>query len=167
MLTQAMVTCTIIAALFPALMTIGIIPAQTMAKHNNFQKAEMLATGFMTAAVSKNALPDEVPEGCELTTDNALTFNYTIGCEFGHTRVVRASAARSFSLLSPNASSAIQTGLGIYSDDDLDGFDDITGLMTHYAECYSGWKGVSSGSLKNNCDLGGAYVIPAYAHFYE
>ena len=165
MLTQAMVTCTIIAALFPALMTIGVIPAQTMAKHNNFQKSEMLATGFMTRAVSNNELPEEVPEGCELTTDNARTFNYTIKCEFGHTRVVRASAARSFSLLSPNGVSNIQTGLGVYSDDDRDGFDDVTGLFTHYAECYSGWKG--AGSLKNNCDLGGQYVIPAYQHLYE
>lgn len=51
------------------------------------------------------------------------------------------------------------------SDDDLDGFDDVTGLPTHYWECYSGWKG--NDSVKNNCELGGSLVIPAYAHLYE
>jgi hypothetical protein len=165
MLTQLMVSASIVGFLAPAMITIGIIPAQTMAKQAHFQKAEHTATAYMTSAISNNELPDTVPEGCTLTVDNSETYNYTIDCVSGtHNRNVRASAARSFSLLSPDASSAINVGLGIYSDDDRDGFDDVTGLFTHYAECYSGWKG--SGTLKNNCELGGPYVIPAYRHFY-
>ena len=57
------------------------------------------------------------------------------------------------------------SGIQVTTDIDADGFDDTTGLPTHYWECYSGWKGV--GSIKNNCDLGGPYVIPAYAHLYN
>ena len=42
---------------------------------------------------------------------------------------------------------------------------EVTGLPTHAWACYSGWT--NQDTLKNNCDLGGFYVIPAYAHLYE
>ena len=80
-------------------------------------------------------------------------------CQHGD-KAFKAEASRAFSLMDPEG-----TGLRIYDDVDGDGFDDVTGLMTHYAECYSGWKG--QGTLKNNCELGGPFVIKAYAHLYD
>ena len=165
MLTQVMVTTTILGIITPTVFRISMVPAITAAQNANFQKAELQATMFLTSAVSKNQLPP-VPPQCELTTNDAETFTYTILCKEGSTKQTTAKASRSFTLLSPDASSAITvSGLGVYSDDDRDGFDDVTGLFTHYAECYSGWKG--QGTLKNNCELGGPFVIKAYAHLYN
>ena len=73
---------------------------------------------------------------------------------------LRQSVTRAFTLLDEIASS-----LTVTTDHNLDGFDDTTGLPTHYFQCYSGWTG--AGTLKNNCELGGPYVIPAYAHIYN
>ena len=73
---------------------------------------------------------------------------------------LRKSVTRAFTLLDEIASS-----LTVTTDDNLDGFDDTTGLPTHYFQCYSGWTG--AGTLKNNCELGGPYAIPAYAHIYN
>ena len=53
---------------------------------------------------------------------------------------------------------------GQYTDNDLDGFEDKTGLPTHYDQCYAGWKG--DGYKHTNCTLGGQYVIPMYANLY-
>ena len=160
-LTSAMLGAVITGITLPTILKVSMIPIITSAKAANFQAAEMQATMFMTSALSQNELP-EPPDECELTTDDNETFNYTIRCTVGSTPQVVAVAGRNFSLLNPDGQTA--SGLGVYTDDDLDGFDDVTGLFTHYAECYSGWKG--SGSLKNNCELGGPYVIPAYAHLY-
>ena len=164
MLTQTLVTSAILGIITPTVFQISMIPAVTATKQLNFQKAELQATAFMTTALSNNSLP-ELPPQCNLTIDNEATYNYTVTCSEGKARQVIAKASRSFSLLSPDGSSATISGLGVYSDDDRDGIDDVTGLLTHYAECYSGWKG--GGTLKNNCELGGAYVIKAYAHLYD
>ena len=53
---------------------------------------------------------------------------------------------------------------GQFTDKDGDGFEDITGLPTHYDQCYAGWKG--DGYKHSNCILGGIYVIPMYADLY-
>ena len=97
-----------------------------------------------------------MPDICELNNEET-----EVSCYEGE-GTYRMVAKRSFRLLDSGAIN----NLGVYSDDDRDGFDDVTGMMTHYAECYSGWKG-GSNSLKNNCTLGGKYVIPAYASIYE
>lgn len=65
----------------------------------------------------------------------------------------------------------LQTGgLGVFSDEDKNGYDDVTGLPTHYWGCYSAWSGQNgsgnSGQIKSSCELGGDLVIPAYAHLY-
>jgi len=54
---------------------------------------------------------------------------------------------------------------GQYTDLNSDGFEDKTGLPTHYDECYSGWKG--DGFKHQACDLGGPYVIPMYSDLYS
>ena len=53
---------------------------------------------------------------------------------------------------------------GQFTDKDGDGFEDITGLPTHYDQCYAGWKG--DGYKHSNCVLGGVYVIPMYSELY-
>lgn len=54
---------------------------------------------------------------------------------------------------------------GQFTDKDGDGFEDITGLPTHYDQCYAGWKG--DGYKHSNCVLGGVYVIPMYSELYQ
>ena len=59
---------------------------------------------------------------------------------------------------------AVSRNPGQYSDNDGNGFEDVTGLPTHYDQCYAGWKG--TGFKHSNCTLGGQYVIPMYANLY-
>ena len=39
---------------------------------------------------------------------------------------------------------AVSRNPGQYSDNDGDGFEDVTGLPTHYDQCYAGWKGTDT-----------------------
>ena len=139
--------------LLPGVMTMSIAPTVASIRSNNFAKAEAKAVTFVAAANNSYELP-ELPEGCTVNSEQT-----EVSCTEGSNKYLM-TAKRSFLLLDEGG-----TGLGVYSDDDRDGFDDVTGLPTHYFECYSGWKGM--GSVKNNCDLGGRYVIPAYAHLYD
>ena len=139
--------------LLPGVMTMSIAPTVASIRSNNFAAAEAQAVSYSAVANVSYELP-EVPDNCDVNEDeNEIT------CSEGEGKY-KMIAKRSFLLMDTPGG-----GLGVYSDDDRDGFDDVTGLFTHYAECYSGWKG--QGSLKNNCDVGGRYVIPAYAHLYE
>ena len=153
-LISATVGAAMMGVLLPGVMTMSLAPTVAAVRSNNFATAEALAVTFAAQANNSYELPD-VPSGC--TVNNAQT---EITCTKGDLKY-KMAAKRSFLLLDAGASG----GLGVYTDLDEDGFDDVTGLFTHYAECYSGWKG--QGSLKNNCDLGGKYVIPAYAHLYN
>ena len=140
--------------LMPGVMTMSIAPTVAAIRSNNFAEAEAQAVSYVALA-NNSYTPPTVPTGCELNSAQD-----EITCVAGEKKYMM-SATRSFLLLDAGATGA----LGVYSDDDYDGFDDVTGLFTHYAECYSGWKGL--GSVKNNCELGGRYVIPAYAHLYK
>lgn len=156
-ITSAIVGLSILGVAAPGIMNVSLQPIIAQKRAANFAIAEAAAVTYSDFAQDKLELP-EPPTGC--STEKQEAYTYVVTCEYGD-KAYKAEAARAFSLMEPEG-----TGLRIYHDDDSDGFDDITGLMTHYAECYSGWKGVSSGTLKNNCDLGGRYVIPAYAHLY-
>ena len=139
--------------LLPGVMTMSIAPTVASIRSNNFSVAEAQAVAYAARANVSYDLP-EVPDNCEVNEEeNEIT------CSEGDGKY-KMIAKRSFLLMDTPGG-----GLGVYSDNDRDGFDDVTGLFTHYAECYSGWKG--QGSLKNNCDVGGRYVIPAYAHLYD
>ena len=140
--------------LMPGVMTMSIAPTVAAIRSNNFAEAEAKAVSYVALANNSYTAPN-TPDGCTINETND-----EITCVAGELKY-KMSATRAFLLLDAGATS----GLGVYTDDDLDGFDDVTGLFTHYAECYSGWKGM--GSLKNNCELGGRYVIPAYAHLYK
>ncbi len=139
--------------LLPGVMTMSIAPTVASIRSNNFAEAESKVVTYAAAANVSYTLP-ELPENCSVNEDKT-----EVTCTAGQGKYLM-SAKRSFMLVNDGG-----TGLGIYWDNDLDGFDDVTGLPTHYFECYSGWKG--AGSVKNNCDLGGRYVIPAYAHLYD
>jgi hypothetical protein len=148
------VSTAIMGVLMPGVMTMSIAPTVAQVRSNNFAVAEAQAVTFADAATIAYELP-EVPVNCSVNED--IT---EITCVEGE-KTYKMTAKRSFRLLDAGAAG----NLGVYSDDDLDGFDDVTGLPTHYWECYSGWKGV--GTLKNNCEIGGRYVIPAYASLYD
>ena len=135
-------------------MMIETVVAQKRAE--NLAVAETSAVSYAASAQDKYTPPD-VPDGCELTLIQDRTYNVT--CMHGE-NTLRQSVTRAFTLFDEIASS-----LTVTTDDNLDGFDDTTGLPTHYFQCYSGWTG--AGTLKNNCELGGPYVIPAYAHIYN
>jgi len=149
------VSAAMMGMLMPGVMTMSIAPTVAQVRANNFAVAEAQAVTFADAANIAYELP-KVPELCSV--NEQLT---EITCEEG-TGNYRMVAKRSFRLLDAGAAG----NLGVYYDNDRDGFDDVTGLPTHYWECYSGWKG-GSNSLKNNCTLGGKYVIPAYASMYD
>jgi hypothetical protein len=151
------VSTAIMGVLMPGVMTMSIAPTVAQVRSNNFAVAEAQAVTFADAAAIAYELP-EVPDIC--TVNEELT---EVTCVEGE-GAYKMTAKRSFRLLDAGAVST----LGVYSDNDRDGFDDVTGMMTHYAECYSGWKGQSdNNALKNNCELGGRYVIPAYISLYN
>lgn len=150
------VSAAIMGTLIPGVMTMSIAPVLAGKRAENFAVAETAAVSYAAAAHNKYTLPD-VPDGCELEQVQDRTYN--VICTHGE-KTLRQTVTRAFTLLDEIASS-----LTVTTDDDLDGFDDTTGLPTHYFQCYSGWTGV--GTLKNNCELGGPYVIPAYDHLYD
>ena len=148
------VSAAMMGTLMPGIMTMAIAPSVAQVRSNNFAVAEAQVVAFAANANVAYELPT-VPDNCEVNKE--LT---EISCVKGDNKYAMI-AKRSFQLLDAGAAG----NLGVYYDNDGDGFDDVTGLPTHYWECYSGWKGV--GTLKNNCDLGGKYVIPAYASIYN
>ena len=150
------VSAAVMGMLLPGVMTMSIAPVLAGKQAENFAVAETSAVSYAATAHDKYTLPD-IPDGCEVTLVQDRTYNVT--CTHGE-RNLKQSVTRAFTLLDEIASS-----LTVTTDDDADGFDDTTGLPTHYFQCYSGWTGV--GTLKNNCELGGPYVIPAYAHLYD
>ena len=83
-------------------------------------------------------------------------FLFDVQCTVGRQTVGKNSALLPFPAVTRNP--------GQYIDEDGNGFEDVTGLPTHYDQCYSGWKG--NGYKHSNCTLGGQYVIPMYEDLY-
>jgi hypothetical protein len=155
-LMSTVVSAALLGFLAPSVAHMSIQPLMAAKRADNFAEAESLAVTFAATAEKNSELPT-VPDTCELSeSDNSA---YEITCSAGDGQFSQ-TVSRSFRLEIRGVH-----GLSANADVDSDGFDDVTGLPTHYWECYSGWDGV--GSLKNNCELGGPYVIPAYAHLYD
>lgn len=150
------VSAAMMGVLLPGVMTMSVAPILAGKRAENFAVAETSAVSYSAEAQDKYTLPD-IPDGCEVTLVQDRTYNIT--CTHGEKKL-KQSVTRAFTLLDEIASS-----LTVTTDDNSNGFDDTTGLPTHYFQCYSGWTG--EGTLKNNCELGGPYVIPAYAHIYD
>ena len=87
---------------------------------------------------------------------NSEGFMFDVQCTVGRQTVGKNKALLPFPSVTRNP--------GQYSDNDGNGFEDVTGLPTHYDQCYAGWKG--DGYKHTNCILGGVYVIPMYANLY-
>ena len=92
----------------------------------------------------------------ESHTYNNEGFIFDVQCTVGRQTVGKNTALLPYPAVSRNP--------GQYSDNDGNGFEDVTGLPTHYDQCYAGWKG--NGYKHSNCTLGGVYVIPIYADLY-
>jgi hypothetical protein len=88
-------------------------------------------------------------------TDDGFMFD--VQCTVGRQTVGNNAALLPYPAASRNP--------GQFTDDDNDGFEDVTGLPTHYDQCYSGWKG--DGFKESTCTLGGEFVIPMYADLYS
>ena len=86
-------------------------------------------------------------------------FMFDVQCTVGRQTVGRNTALLPYPAVTRNP--------GQYSDRDGNGFEDVTGLPTHYDQCYNGWKGNGYNDSKNGCTLGGQYVIPMYEDLYE
>ena len=86
-------------------------------------------------------------------------FNFDVQCTVGNQTVGNNEVLLPYPAVSRNP--------GQYSDLDGNGFEDVTGLPTHYDQCYNGWKGNGYNSNKNGCTLGGQYVIPMYQDLYS
>ena len=89
-------------------------------------------------------------------TDEGFIFD--VQCTVGRQTVGKNAALLPYPAVSRNP--------GQYSDNDGNGFEDVTGLPTHYDQCYNGWKGDGFNDRKNGCILGGQYVIPMYQNLY-
>ena len=179
-LTVILVTASILGLILPGVLKTSTAPMVASLRSNNFAQAELLVNSLVLLSNQASSTMDSIKtevdniQNCDLYLEGTLiasSASLPSGADTLEPKIIKCtsgsgkyqmSAERSFILLS---SGSAANSLGVYSDDDLDGFDDVTGLFTHYAECYSGWKG--SGTLKNNCDLGGQYVIPAYSSLYN
>ena len=153
---SSIVGLSIMSTAMPMVATMMIQPFQAIKRAENFAVAETSAVTFAASAQDQYTRPD-IPDNCEVTLVEDRTYN--VDCTHGDGPYSQ-KVTRAFTLLDEIASS-----LTVTTDLDLDGFDDTTGLPTHYFQCYSGWTG--AGTLKNNCQLGGPYVIPAYRHLYD
>ena len=153
---SAVVGSAIVAGLAPGVMNMSIQPLLAGKRAANFSAAEAMAVSYAALSEKGNEL-QELPDGCTVYSIDEPA--YEVSCTVGSGQFTQ-TIKRSFRLEIRG-----RGGLEVTTDDDRDGFDDTTGMPTHYWECYSGWKGENS--LKNNCDLGGPYVIPAYAHLYD
>lgn len=85
-------------------------------------------------------------------------FLFDVQCTVGRQTVGRNTALLPYPAVSRNP--------GQFSDNDGNGFEDVTGLPTHYDQCYNGWKGDGFNHNKSECTLGGQYVIPMYQDLY-
>ena len=98
---------------------------------------------------------------CKKTDNHRYTsegFMFHVKCRVGRQVVGKNEVLLPYPAVSRNP--------GQYSDKDGNGFEDVTGLPTHYDQCYNGWKGDGFNVNKNGCILGGQYVIPMYQDLY-
>ena len=97
---------------------------------------------------------------CTKGSSHAYTdegFMFDVQCTVGRQTVGNNSTLLPYPAVSRNP--------GQYSDNDGNGFEDVTGLPTHYDQCYAGWAG--DGYKHRVCTLGGQYVIPMYQDLYS
>jgi len=162
-ITSTVVSACMMGTLLPGITSMSIAPIIAGKRAVYFTEAEAAAVTLAADSERANVAPDaaDLPPGCTYTKADEPV--YTVECRAGIGTHFEQAVERTFRLEITG-----RDGLPVTTDLDQDGFDDVSGMPTHYFECYSGWKGVTDNkALKNNCELGGAYVIPAYAHLYD
>ena len=147
---------------------IFMFPVKTQAKAKNFQEAHLRASMY---ALQKSEDEDDdfsdVPTDCSVQTEDAGLGVYSITCIVGGSDYEingKATANIYTQKINPYGGNFQDTS-------PQDGYDDFTGLPTHYDECYAGWKGAegkdsAAGAFKTSCKMGGTYVIPLFADLY-
>ena len=160
-LVELLVIIVIIGIIIPVVHHIFMIPFITQAKAINFQEADLTASLYALKSSKDGQLLEEVPDGCTVEVEDEVLDVHIIECYsgFGQTR---AWAKGNIYL------QKINLFAGDFVDDDADGYEDVTGLPTHYDECYSGFKGNAGSSFKDaSCELGGKYLIPLFSKIYS
>ena len=104
----------------------SIAPILAAKQAENLSAAEISVACYAAAAHNKYTFPD-IPDGCELELVQDRT--YQASCTAGE-KTLRQTVTSAFTLLDQVASR-----LTITADDDHDGFDNTTGLPTHYFKC--------------------------------
>jgi prepilin-type N-terminal cleavage/methylation domain-containing protein len=160
-LVELLVVIIIIGILIPVLHRIFMIPVYTQAKGLNFVDAELTASLYAMSSTKNGVLGEEVPNNCTVKLEDEELKIHSIECYSGFGQAKARAKANIFlqkvSLFSGN-----------FEDFDLDGYEDTTGLPTHYDECYSGFKGNAGSSFKDaSCELGGQYLIPMFREIYS
>jgi len=161
-LVELLVVLVILAIATPMVFRIAVVPSLTSARAKNFQLAERTAEIYALRSESDKMLLADVPNDCAVEVINEEFDAHAITCTHGSHEQVKSTATANIFLQDRNPYS------GEFVDVDRDGYEDNTGLPTHYDECYSGWKGTSGANFKDSvCELGGKYVIPLYAKLYN
>jgi len=160
-LVEVLVVLIIIGILLPVLHQIFMIPVYTQAKSLNFTKAELDASLYAMASSKNGELGEEVPDNCTVEVEDEELDVHSIECYVGFGRSKARAKANIFL-------QKVSLFSGDFQDLDEDGYEDTTGLPTHYNECYSGFKGNAGSSFKDaSCELGGKYLIPMFKEIYS
>ena len=130
----------------------------------NFQEAELDSTMYALRSSKNGELLEPVPVNCVVSLESEEEEIHSIECTVGSGEV-KARAKSNIFLRKINLFA------GDFADSNKDGYEDTTGLQTHYDECYAGWKGAegtkggkSAGGFKSSaCTLGGDYLIPMFS----
>ena len=148
---------------------IFVFPFKTQAKAKNFQEADLTASMY---ALEKSTNEDnnfsDVPAGCSVQTEDAKLGVYSITCIVGGSNYeIQGKATVNIYTTKINP-----FGGNFEDTSPQDGYEDNTGLPTHYDHCYSGQKGpegqASAGQFNNAvCNMGGLYVIPLFKDLYS
>jgi type II secretory pathway pseudopilin PulG len=165
-LVEVLLIVVIAGIITPMVYRLFMVPFITQAKAINFQEAELTASLYALRSSKGGELLEEVPNDCVVEVEDKEFGVHTIECfsGFGQTK---AKAKSNIFLQNVNLFT------GDFEDTNGDGYEDVTGLPTHYDECYSGWKGAegtkagSSGGFKTSCELGGMYLIPMFSELYS
>jgi len=149
-----------------AVFQIFMFPFKTQAKAINFQDADLDASLFALKKSNEGSTDfSDVPTDCTVKEEDVDLGVYSITCIRGDYDVKATAKANIYT-------QKINPFGGTYQDNSpKDGYEDFTGLPTHYDECYAGWKGAegkesAAGAFKTSCTMGGKFVIPLFADLY-
>ena len=166
-LIEILVVVVIIPIISIAVFRIFLFPFKTQAKALNFQEADLEASLYALKKSNEGSTDfSDVPTDCTIKEEDLNLGAYSITCIRGNFDVKAKATANIYT-------QKINPFGGDFQDKNpQDGYEDSTGLPTHYDECYAGWKGAegkasgAAGAFKTSCEMGGIYVIPLFEDLY-